>query len=374
MKFQIATKINLDSAITLIAITATTLIMLPMSVFAQSDINNSQILEMQTVEDGVQSATSSVIEVQKEAPTALSDKYYDTYERQELPASSKTFNDFVVGPGRYEIEVAPGETKTVLLNISNRLGGGRLFQFSTEDMDSSDDGLGANTRLLGDSIGPYTIKDYIDVPYNRFYLENNQRAVVPVTISIPADAEPGGFYGSILTEVLPEIRNVDDGDVSPTAPVINRIGTLFYVTTPGDIDHAGSLIDLTTIPDKSIYFSGPVNMGMVYENTGSVHITPYGELEVTNLLGDTVGQVEILPWFVMPSSVRTREVLWNREFLIGRYTATAYINRGYEDKIDTQSVIFWVLPWKFLSTVFAGVFIFFLSIRFLVRNFEFKMK
>ncbi len=343
------------------ALVTAALIIFPMSAFAQSEAS-----EMQGANRGMNPASTE--------RSLETDRYFDTYKREELPASNKAFNDFVVGPGRFELEIAPGESRTVFLNISNRLGGGRVFQFTTEDMTSTDDGGDVNTRLLGDEVGPYTIKDYISVPYEKFYLENNQRAVVPVTISIPADAEPGGFYGSILTEVLPERSADGDSEVAPTAPIINRIGTLFFVTTPGDIERDASLIDFTTIPDKSFYFEGPIKMGLVYENRGSVHVTPRGKVTVTNILGDPVGELELSPWFVMPQSIRTREFTWDREFLFGRYTVTAEIERGYDDQVDTASVTFWVFPWKIITVVFFTIFTFFLLLRFLVRNFEFKRK
>jgi len=338
---------------------ALTLIALPMGVFAQES------------EQNLDSATTSEEVVESVVETLPA--HYDRYKREELPQSNKTFDDFVVGPGRFALDIAPGESKTVLLNISNRLGSKRLFRLTTEDLTTDTDGSSA-IQLLGDEVGPYTIKDYISVEYNSFYIENNTRAVVPVTVSLPANAEPGGFYGSILTEVMPEVRDDADVEVAPTTAVVNRIGTLFYVKTPGDIERSGSLLDVVTIPNKAFYLEGPIDMGIVYENTGSVHLNPYGNVSITNLLGEPVGQVELSPWFVLPGSVKTREISWNREFLMGRYTVTADIERGYDDLVDTQTLVFWVFPWKLLSMVFAGVFIFFLILRFLLRNFEFKRR
>lgn len=347
---------------------ALTLIVLPMGVFAQTPTD-------ETVDEVVASTTATTTAEVVELEVAPANTVYDTYKREQLPNSNRVFNDFVVGPGRFALEIAPGESKTVILNVSNRLGSKRLFRFTTEDMQANnEDTSNATIELLGDAVGPYTIKDYITVPYDRFYIENNQRAVIPVTISIPPDAEPGGFYGSILTEVMPEERTADETDMTPSTALVSRIGTLFYVTTPGEIAYEGQLLDFTTVPDKSFFLEGPIDMGLVYENTGSVHLTPYGNVTVKNILGDTVGEVELDPWFVMPKSVRTREISWNREFLFGRYTVTADVERGYDNSVDTQSLVFWVFPWKILGMAFAGVFLFFLMLRFILRNFEFKRK
>ena len=115
-------------------------------------------------------------------------------------------------------------------------------------------------------------------------------------------------------------------------------------------------------------------MSVVFENTGDVHLNPYGEVRITNLLGDEVGFVELAPWFVLPDAIRNRVVEWDRELLIGRYTATAQINRGYDDVIDTRTIVFWVLPWKILLPIFIALFLVFAAIRYVATRFEFKRK
>ena len=76
----------------------------------------------------------------------------------------------------------------------------------------------------------------------------------------------------------------------------------------------------------------------------------------------------------MPKSLRLREVSWDRQLLVGRYVATASINRGYDNIIDTQSVVFWVLPWKLLLSIFVVLLVVFATVRFLFTRFEFRRK
>ena len=122
------------------------------------------------------------------------------------------------------------------------------------------------------------------------------------------------------------------------------------------------------------YEKGPINLSIAYENTGAVHVNPYGEVSIKNMFGEEVGFVELEPWFVLPKSLRSREFDWDREFLLGRYTVTAKINRGYDDKIDEVSTTFWVLPWKLVTGAFAILFIVIFCIRAFFRNFEFSKK
>jgi hypothetical protein len=84
--------------------------------------------------------------------------------------------------------------------------------------------------------------------------------------------------------------------------------------------------------------------------------------------------IELQPWYVLPKSMRTREAAWDRELLIGRYTATIQLNRSYDDVVDELSFTFWVFPWKLMTITFVGIFVFFLLLRFLFTRFEFKRK
>ena len=103
-------------------------------------------------------------------------------------------------------------------------------------------------------------------------------------------------------------------------------------------------------------------------------MNPYGELSITNMFGEQVGFVELEPWFVLPTSLRTRDVAWEREFLLGRYTVTAKINRGYDDIVDEVTTTFWVLPWKIVLGVFVILFILIFAFRTFFRTFEFSRK
>ena len=105
-----------------------------------------------------------------------------------------------------------------------------------------------------------------------------------------------------------------------------------------------------------------------------MHLDPYGEIHITNMFKEEVGYIELNSWFALPKSLRSREVPWDRELLMGRYTATAKINRGYNDIIDTQTLTFWVIPWKVIAGVFATLFLVFFLFRFILKNFEFKRK
>jgi hypothetical protein len=310
-------------------------------------------------------STASSTPVTEEA-TTTQEKWY----RSERIEGNIDVGDFVVGPGRAELLVSPGETVVQEITVTNRISAGRTFKLEVEDITGTADGSAA-VQLSGEARGPYSIRDYISFPTNTFTLDLGERARIPVTIKIPADAEPGGFYGSVLVSTD---RTNDSSAGVPRSPIIARVGSLFFVTVRGDIEMTGQTKSIQTLDGKWWYEEGPINLGITYENTGSVHVNPYGEISITNMFGEEVGFVELDPWFVLPKSLRTREVTWDREFLFGRYKVTARINRGYEDQIDEMTTVFWVLPWKIVGGIFIIIFLVVFSIRAFFRTFEFKRK
>lgn len=297
----------------------------------------------------------------------------DNYKREELP-SSEVFGDFVVGPGMVDVQLNPGESRTVELVVSNRMGEDKIFSFDIEDATASDNGGGV-VKLLGDERGPYSLRDYIIIPHKTFLLKHGMRVRIPVTISLPPDAEPGGRYGSVLSTVTsrPSEADIASG-ARPAAAVISRIGTLFFVTTSGDLNQASNLTGFTTRNAQKIFSSGPIDFDIVVENTGTVHTTPSASIKITNLLGEEIGLVNIESWYILPQSLRTREITWDREVLFGRYVATVEVNLGHDNKVETKSFVFWVIPLKYVLIVFFSFLSLFLIFRFIFSRFEFKRR
>jgi hypothetical protein len=279
--------------------------------------------------------------------------------------------DFVVGPGRVELELKPGQSAVYEISVANRISDDREFRLAVEDVSGTSDGKRAMV-FMGEEEGPYTIKDYLSFPYDTFTLDLGDRARIPVTISVPEDAEPGGYYGGVLVSTIKNDAETDGA--SARSPIVARVGTLFFITVPGEVQKSGATKQITLADKKTFYEKGPFNFLILFENTGSVHLNPYGEIRIKNMFGEEVGFVELEPWFVLPQSLRTRDLEWTRELLFGRYTATAFINRGYDDVIDEVAVTFYVLPWKVLLPIFLLLFVIIFSIRFVVKTFEFKRR
>ncbi len=278
--------------------------------------------------------------------------------------------DFVVGPGKVELELEPGEEEVVTLLVSNRMGDDRVFKLEVEDVSGSRDPE-LTVVLLGNDRGPHSLRDYITIDETSFELPHGKRARVPVVVRVPEDAEPGGYYGSVLVSTAS--KSVD-GEAPAGTQIVSRIGSLFFVRVPGEAAVSGSLLKFDTLKDSTFFTKGPIDFGLTYENTGSVHVNPYGEISIKNILGEEIDVVEVTPWFALPSSVRFREVSWERMHMFGYYTAEARINRGYDDIIDTKSVSFYVIPLVPLAWALGALVVIVMAIRFMRNRFELRRK
>lgn len=296
------------------------------------------------------------------------------YSIESLPDQT-VYGDFVVGPGKFQAEMKPGETKIFNIILTNRQGKEKTFEINIEDFKGSRD-LGQTVVLLDNERGPYSLKDYLNVDSFLFKLGHAERVTIPVTVSIPTDAQPGGLYGSIVigTVTTPEEQVAEGASSKGVNPVITRIGSLVFIKVAGDVKEDLKLKAFTINHGKTFLFSNKANFQLLYENNGTIHENPYGTIRVKNLFGAEIAKIDIEPWFVMPDSIREREITWEAPFVFGRYTATAVIEKGYKDEVDTVSLSFWVIPLKMIGLVFAGLVVLVLVIRWLASKIKISIK
>ncbi len=269
-----------------------------------------------------------------------------------------TQGTIIVGPGKTEVLLNPGDTYNFEFAVTNVSGMTKIIKLTTEDASGSSDPTEGMT-FLGQEKGPYSIKDFVRPEIDQVTLETGQRLRVPVAITVPEDAEPGGLYGALMAAAynIDQYGRPEVGTAAGQVNIITRVASLLFVRVAGETVESGFLKDF--YPAKNFYEAGPVNFKIMYENTGNVHVNPYGVIEVKDMLGRLVDTREVEPWFVMPKSDRVRDIKWNSNYLIGRYTATLSLNRGYQTKdqnmIDTKTINFWVVPWKIISIGMIGL-------------------
>jgi len=261
---------------------------------------------------------------------------------------------FVVGPAKSEITLLPGETKSVTLQIQNRMGRTQTFVISFEDFSASKN-LN-ETVELGIQNSKTSLSQFMSVEKKEFTLNQGDELTLPVTISLPANANPGGKFGAVV------VSAVSKKDVSGTearaysgATVISRIASLVFVTVSGDTKSEGVLTSFATKNNKTIFFSSEIPVRLVFQNTGNVNLNPYGIITVRDTFGSVLGTTELDPWFALPDSLRTRDVTLHRSNMFGKYSAHVAVNRGYGNVIDEKEITFYVFPPFWIAVIIISL-------------------
>lgn len=254
---------------------------------------------------------------------------------------------FVVRPAKVELAIAPGGSETRSLTLTNSTALPLSVKVSFEDVAPRtqislvDDPI----VLLGADGGEYPLRELVSTKEESVTILSGTSVDVPITIRIPKNTTPGGHYGSVVFTFTP----IFTGTVSQNENVAieSRLATLFFVRVTGEAKEEGGLIEFGLFNNSKTTRSPtqdtPLRFQVAFENTGTVHLNPYGRISIAPIWGKSV-VLPIDPWAVLPSGTRMREINLHDSLSIGYYTATIEQNRGYQDIVDTREVHFWVMP------------------------------
>ncbi len=295
------------------------------------------------------------------------------YDLQTI-SSTPVKEDFVLGPGKADLLLNPGEKVTQKVTVTNRFGKDQEFKVEVEDFSGSFD-TDETVRLFGSEKGPYSMKDYVKPEVYEFSLRHGEKITLPVEIEIPEDSQPGGLYASVLVSTVPD-EEVDENLAQ--AKIISRLGALFFVRVAGDTIESGHLQDFgVKEAENGFYEKGPITFEIFFKNEGNVHLNPSGKIEIRNMIGRKVSEQAIESFFAMPNALRKMSVDWEGGFLMGRYTAVLTLDKNYQQKpneSETMEVSFWVVPWKVLLGAFAAILILWRIFIYVRGKFKFEIK
>lgn len=274
--------------------------------------------------------------------------------------------DFAMGPGRITVEMAPGEQQTIEVLVTSFTDGLRSYAFESEDYSVSDDGNGSTT-LFGASAGPYPARTWLKPAVPGFHLGFAERAYVPVTISVPKDAEPGDHYAALLLR-----RALLPGETTSRGfDVISRVGTLFLITVKGPVVRDTQLLSLSS--RQGLYWFFPAFLQLSAKNDGTVFSQPDGVIEIRNILGFVVDELPVKDWYLLRNSRKTQTLMWNPRFALGRYTATAKLT-AYGQDLPRMTTAFWVFPALPLLLALFLIFLVSFLVQFFFSRFEITRK
>ncbi|MFA5831570.1 MAG: hypothetical protein WC878_07120 [Candidatus Paceibacterota bacterium] len=274
-------------------------------------------------------------------------------------ASSDAFS-LTVTPPLFQLSIGPGESWSSTIKVLNNNPYDVDIYASALNFQVKDEsGIGRFVPAETAATTSYSLAGWLNVQKEPIHIPAEKTGIVPFTLHVPENAEPGGHYGAILTGNQPAAR-----EGSNVVNVSAAISTLFLVRVNGEMIEKGDIREFSL--DKRWYQEPKVNFSLRFENKGNVHLLPRGEISIRNMWGKERGKILVNQESdfgnVLPKSIRKFSFEWSGEdnfFEIGRYTAVATLSFGGQEKETAyREISFWVVPLAPVFKIFAFLFVF----------------
>ncbi len=193
--------------------------------------------------------------------------------------------------------------------------------------------------------------------------------IIPVSISIPQNAEAGGYFAAVFFGT--GNPNAEPGTIAIGA----KTGVLVLLRVNGEVNEEGGILEFST-KDKDKFFTAlPVSFYYRFQNSGGDRVKPEGNITIKHLFGFTraVVPANLVEGNVLPNQIRRFDAVWQskngsstekgkmtffgnvknewQNFAFGYYKANLSLTYG-ENKQTTESHSgFWVFPWHLLLTL-----------------------
>lgn len=278
---------------------------------------------------------------------------FATSVKAESVNSTNTAQGMEISPALVELNAAKGNTYNITLNIRNVTASDLVYSLSADDFTAAGESGIPKVALNSNLPVTASIKTWVTM-IPKFTLQSQKSKTIVAQIVVPSNAEPGGHYGVLrFSGQTPELEGTG---VSIQASA----GVLLLIRVDGDITEKADLSSFysANADDKQSWFfeNGPIKFVTRIQNEGNIHIKPVGSIEVRDMFG---GLVSTIPANeeksnVLPDSIRRFEGSYNKDWMFGRYTANLTLGYGSTGQAITNTITFWVIPYKL---IFAGLFV-----------------
>lgn len=273
--------------------------------------------------------------------------------------TSNSANTLRVTPVRTDIEIAPGEREVVRVTVANLTDNEITVRAIANDFVASPQEDGSPALILDENeyAPTHSLKRFM-TPVDDFAIPANEGRTIDVIITVPAEAQAGGYFGAIR---FAPTDPSSGGQVNLSASV----ASLILLNVPGDAveklnltdfeirqgERAGS--DFRTANDLKAYFR--------FQNMGNVQLGPFGKISVTQgdkLVYEADFNTENPRDLVLPDSARRWEVPLKEIGEFGHYTVSATFTYGGKNQTIEVSQSFWVIPqYMIIAAIIVGILI-----------------
>lgn len=252
-------------------------------------------------------------------------------------------------PPRLEVTVKPDAVSSQVIKVRNESKENKTIEVSIKDFIVQDN---KGTPTIIDETeknNRWSASAWIQVSPSTVKLKPGETKSLTLTVMPPKDALPGGHYAMVVHSPDKDVTFSTEGTGSS---VQTNVGTLVYVTIPGDITQNAKVTNFST---TSFSEFGPVDLKTSIKNLSDIHINPKGQITVTNMFGLETAKLQLEDLNIFPNLSRSYENTLNKKWLFGRYKAELSAAYGTAGGALTAAVFFWVIPWRLLILIGTAI-------------------
>lgn len=267
-----------------------------------------------------------------------------------------TTQSYQISPPTANYAADPGTTVKGSIKVTNLTGSPMTVNVGKQNFVAK--GEEGEIELTDNADPLYSLAPWFSFDAQQLNVPARGTVALGYTIAVPANAEPGGRYGSITFNTIPpKLPNGTSG-----AAVEQNLAGIVFLRINGAAKEQVNVATFETglyndktndFSPKSFFEYGPVDFLTRVQNAGNVHEKATGQITIKNMFGMTVAVIPLDQHFVIPGAIRRLHNTWTapkHTLLIGSYSA--HLVASYASgKSLTADTSFLVIPWRLLLVV-----------------------
>lgn len=308
-----------------------------------------------------------------------------------------------IAPMKLELKGDPGQVVEGKYELFNEQNFDITFYSSFQNFEANDEGGSPTFVNTKEGLATWmsTQKSIV--------LKAGQHADLRFKITIPKNAEPGGYFAAIFLGTTPP-----PADGQTAVSVGAKTGILILLTVSGDIKEGGGLVEFSTENNQRFFNALPVKFTYRFQNSGGDRMKPLGDITIKDMawLTTDIFDANENSGNILPRSARRFVAKWNgaqelekgetkderqkkndadlaktkegnvfarfwhtvgyqwEHFAMGMYTARLHLTYGSDSRVAQDSYIFFVLPWQLMLVMLVGFTLLFFGLRFGVKRYN----
>ena len=259
-------------------------------------------------------------------------------------------------PSSEKLQLEPGDThegEIVIWNLSERTTRYHVLVRGFRQVENQP-GTAIMLTESEEERALYSASSWVTVSREEIDLVPNRNEKIFYTIDVPDDATKGEYY--VIIAFLSDFEYRSIGTAAFTTlgsgtPILIKIGDEFV--------ERAELLSFES--DRNFYEEPKVKFETAINNVGDTHITPVGEIVLTNIFNQRVGVINFNPGrqSILRENNAVYETNWDygsfltndRKLVMGPIRANLVITyRTFQPGFAplTAETTFWILPWKYI--------------------------